>query len=67
MTLPDERSRAIIRTEQFLNDIVARNFKRVPKEVREEAIHCLRHFPFRFEVNQIPTKNAKQYFAKVLD
>lgn len=52
MTLPDERYRAVKNTEQFLRDLATRKFQRVPREVREQAIWCLRHFPSQFEMQR---------------
>lgn len=67
MTIPSERTRAILNTERFLMDIVVRRYKRVPKEVQEQARRCLRHYPTRFEVNQITTKYNTHFFEKVND
>ena len=67
MTTPVERSRAVINTETFLLDLLRGRYARVPKLVREEAKHCLRHYPTRFEVNQIPTKYNTHFFEKVVD
>ena len=44
MTLPYERTRSIAQTRKFLVDL-AFNLKRIPKEVREMAKGCLRHYP----------------------
>lgn len=67
MTIPVERSRAIITTETFLLDLLRGKYARVPKLVREEAKRCLRHYPTRFEVNQITTKYNTHFFEKVGD
>ena len=50
MTLPDERTRAVWNTRQFLYDLLSRKYKRVPKEVREQAYRCLRHYPGSIEL-----------------
>lgn len=55
MTLPFERARAVFQTRQFLID-VAYNKKRIPKEVKELAKSCLRHFPNEFDLKQISEK-----------
>jgi hypothetical protein len=44
MTLPEERTRSIAQTRKFLVDL-SFNLKRIPKEVREMAKGCLRHYP----------------------
>lgn len=46
MTLPDERYAAVLRTRSFLLNLLNREHTpRVPKIIRDEAKHCLRHFP----------------------
>lgn len=48
MTLPYERSRAVIETRSFLSALLAN--KRVPASVRREASALLRHYPSGYEV-----------------
>lgn len=48
MTLPCERTRAIIQTEAFLNELS--KDKTLPDEKRQEARRLLRHYPSRKEV-----------------
>lgn len=55
MTLPFERARAILQTRQFLIDI-AFNKKRIPKEVKEMAKSCLRHFPTELDLKELSEK-----------
>ena len=43
MTMPHERTRAVIGTREFLEQLRLRDD--VPADVRKEAIWCLRHFP----------------------
>ena len=43
MTLPDERYRAVIQTEKFLQELLAT--PRIPKAVKDQARWCLRHYP----------------------
>lgn len=49
MTLPNERTRAVIYTREFLTRLAsargANAIKRVPAEVRAEARRLLKHFP----------------------
>lgn len=53
MTLPDERYAAVLRTKQFLLDLCSpKVYPRVPKEVREQARWCLRHYPDTFDMQQ---------------
>ena len=46
MTLPDERYRAVLWAEEFLESLVdPKRTPRVPKEIREQARRILRHYP----------------------
>ena len=57
MTLPYERYNAVTRTEQFLKDLCdPKKTPRVPKEVREQAYYCLRHYPSKYNMDLIATK-----------
>jgi hypothetical protein len=54
MTLPDERYRAIRITEQFLRDLCdSSKTPRVPKTVRAQASHCLRHYPSSWDLDRL--------------
>ena len=54
MTIPHERYRALVWAEKLLNDLVSPSATpRVPKEVRQRALHVLRHFPSVYEFEQI--------------
>jgi len=43
MTLPDERYRAVVKTQTFLLEILST--PRVPKAIKDQARWCLRHYP----------------------
>ena len=43
MTTPDERTRAIVRTKAFLQELQVKHA--VPEDVREAARALLRHYP----------------------
>jgi len=47
MTLPDERTRSVLRTRNFLLRLLSPSggCKRIPRPVREEARRLLRHYP----------------------
>lgn len=49
MTLPDERTRAVIAVADFLRRLsspyLERGLKKIPTEVRREARDLLRHYP----------------------
>ncbi|WP_082143108.1 BPSL0761 family protein [Pseudomonas fildesensis] len=48
MTTPSERSRAVIQTHEFLNELSRDDS--LPEKVRHDAKFLLRHFPGRAEV-----------------
>ncbi len=54
MTLPAERTRAVLQAREFLtrlaNPYIPGGIKRIPKSVRQEALRVLRHFPMGYEV-----------------
>lgn len=46
MTLPDERTRAVIAGREFLLSLLdPKETPRVPRAVRQQALRVLRHFP----------------------
>lgn len=48
MTMPDQRTRAVIQAREFLVRLVSPyngGIKRVPEPVRKEALMLLRHYP----------------------
>ena len=54
MTLPDERYRAIQLAESFLVDLCnCHQTPRVPRAVRERARSILRHYPGRWDLEQM--------------
>ena len=57
MTLPHERYNAVIRTEEFLKDLLdPKKTPRVPKKIRKQAYYCLRHYPGGYNLDVIATK-----------
>jgi hypothetical protein len=48
MTLPDERYRAVVKTQEFLVEIL--NTPRVPKSIKDSARYCLRHYPNEWDM-----------------
>lgn len=55
MTMPNERTRAVVWAIRFLRRLTSPyegGIKKVPKEVREEARRILRHFPYPNELGQ---------------
>ena len=54
MTLPIERTFAVLSVEQFLKDLRdPKKYPRVPKVVREEASRLLRHYPSKYNMKYI--------------
>ena len=55
MTLPYERTRAVINTHDFLVRLLSpyneNGIKRIPKAVREEALWLLRHYPMPYDLH----------------
>lgn len=49
MTLPYERTRAVVQTRGFLNEL--RVDTSVPEPIRQEARRLLRHYPTVLEMN----------------
>ena len=50
MTLPDERYRAVVQTEKFLQEILTT--PRVPKNIKDGARWCLRHYPSHWDMQR---------------
>jgi hypothetical protein len=54
MTLPAERTRAVLQAREFLtrlaNPYIPGGIKRIPRAVRQEALRVLRHYPMGYEV-----------------
>lgn len=60
MTLPHERTNALIRTKKLLKSLLDKSkTPRVPKMVRLDAYWCLRHYPFDFEIDEMAKKCPK--------
>lgn len=54
MTLPIERTNAVLNVERFLMDLRdPKKYPRVPKAVREEAHRLLRHYPSKYNMKYI--------------
>ena len=54
MTLPIERTNAVLNVERFLMDLRdPKKYPRVPRAVREEAQRLLRHYPSKYDMKYI--------------
>ena len=61
MSLRSEQYNAMIRTREFLRDLMDPAItKRVPKEIRERAYRCIRHYP-HCDSNGIPRFSIDPY------
>jgi hypothetical protein len=54
MTLPYERTNAVLRAHGFLRKLISpyEGYKRIPSEVRKEALSILRHYPWPCEMER---------------
>jgi hypothetical protein len=61
MTVPMERTNAVVWTEQFLLDLLdPKKTPRVPKNIRDQARHLLRHYPTKFHMDQIAEREDSE-------
>ena len=57
MTVPRERTNAVMFTESFLLSLIdPKQTPRVPKAIRQEAHRLLRHYPSRFYMETIAAR-----------
>jgi hypothetical protein len=53
MTLPDERYRAVLAAQNLLIRLMdPKETPRVPKEIRQQARHVLRHYPSPWDMDR---------------
>ena len=64
MTVPIERTNAVIHTERFLLDLInPKATPRIPKAIREQAGHLLRHYPSQYDMGTIADReDGKEAF-----
>ena len=61
MTLPYERTRAVVNTQDFLLDLLDhKKTPRVPRAIRKQAHHLLRHYPSEYEMNTISEREERE-------
>jgi hypothetical protein len=62
MTVPIERTNAVINTEKFLCDLLdPKKTPRVPKDVRAQAKRLLRHYPCAYHMNVIAEREDADF------
>jgi hypothetical protein len=64
MTLPDERYRAVVKTQELLVEIL--NTPRVPKAIKDQARSCLRHYPSAWDMKQA-AENCPNVFQERME
>jgi hypothetical protein len=53
MTMPDERTRAVVYAREFMRDLLdPKKTPRIPRYIRERASRCLRHFPGDYDLDK---------------
>lgn len=64
MTLPDERYRAVLHTEQFLLQLCdPKQTPKMSKEIRQRAFSLLRHYPTSLDM-ELTSEKIPDVFAK---
>lgn len=54
MTIPYERYRAVLNAEDFLLSLLdPKKTPHVPKDIRRQAGWCLKHYPTRYDMEQV--------------
>ena len=62
MTIPSERTRAVVHTEQFLCDLLdPRKTPLVPKEIRLRAASLLRHYPSQYDMEVTVREGSSRF------
>ena len=63
MTIPEERTRALIQTREFLRELATHSWPdAVPEAIRREAIRLMRHYPGNSELT-LASKALPHLFA----
>ena len=61
MTVPIERTNAVNWTREFMYELIdPKKTPRVPKAVRQQALHLLRHYPGEFDMKLIADREDAQ-------
>lgn len=77
MSLPGERTRALLKTRRFLFDLLDhKKTPKVPKYIRKMAASCLKHYPFDVYIEMVAQGapdifgsldllEAQEYYTKI--
>ena len=71
MTMPCQRTRAVISAREFLvrlsSPYLPEGFKRIPSEIRQEARRLLRHYPTIVDMahaaDQFDAEEARRHYS----
>ncbi len=67
MTLPDERYRSVLMAQQLLRDLLdPKTTPRIPREIRDRARHCLRHYPGSWDMHRA-AEGAPEVFQEQME
>jgi hypothetical protein len=67
MTVPSERSRAVLKAYKFLLSLLdPKKTPRVPKDIRKEAGRILKHYPGEFYIEQ-SSKHLPEFWGDPKD
>lgn len=62
MTIPSERTRAVLYTQDFLMDLLdPKKTPRVPKEIRRRASALLRHYPSDYDMEMVVAEGSSRF------
>ena len=68
MTLPDERYRAVLNTEQFLLELCDPAVTpRVPRRIRDRASSLLRHYPSSWDMERASEGSPEVFAVRMED
>ena len=66
MTTATERTRSLVYARDFLLELLdPKKTPRVPRAIRREAGNRLRHYPAKWEIDQIAAGRGKMFFGRV--
>lgn len=66
MTLPFERTAAVLNTREFLLSLLdPKQTPRVPKKVRHQARQLLKHYPYRYNFDEMFEDKWQKVFGPV--
>jgi len=67
MTIPYERLNAVVKTEQFLLELIdPSKTPRIPKHIRQQALYCLRHYPSKLDMEMAAEKAPTIFSTKFI-